>query len=301
MNEDILLSKWLQGEISAEELEYLGSKHDLKALEALLTNQESLDIATADPQAMWNDFSQKTIQSTELKEKKRTYSKYLVVLAAVLLGSSLLYFFKNKTTLDKTDLERKQILFADGSSATLGPNSTLSYNSSNWQDNRTLELNGQAYFEVEKGSPFKVETSAGSIQVVGTKFDVLSVSKDLLRVQCMEGSVSVQNNQGKQVVLKAQNEVYLRNGSFGKISVIQGSIPEWLNNFQRYKSVSVPEFLKDLERLYGITANSDNQAADLQFTGGIPTNNLDKAISYFADTMEFKYESQGKQITFFTQ
>jgi transmembrane sensor len=47
----------------------------------------------------------------------------------------------------------------------------MSY-SDDWSKERTLSLEGEAFFEVQKGSKFSVVTSDGIVEVLGTSFDV---------------------------------------------------------------------------------------------------------------------------------
>ena len=72
----------------------------------------------------------------------------------------------------------------------LNSKSTITFNKHNWDTNRTLELNGEAFFDVEKGNTFTVKTSQGNVSVLGTEFNV-NASVDFFRVSCYEGKVKV--------------------------------------------------------------------------------------------------------------
>jgi len=50
------------------------------------------------------------------------------------------------------------------------------------------KLFGKAYFDVDKGKTFTVKTDLGTVQVLGTRFDVES-RDSIFKVVCYEGSV----------------------------------------------------------------------------------------------------------------
>ena len=64
--------------------------------------------------------------------------------------------------------------------------SQLEYNASKWDENRSLELKGEAFFDVEKGKRFDVTTEFGNVSVLGTEFNVLS-RDSIFKVSCYEG------------------------------------------------------------------------------------------------------------------
>ena len=78
----------------------------------------------------------------------------------------------------------------DGSVATLNAQSSISYEPGEWSSARRVELNGEAFFEVKKGTPFLVKTPYGDVQVLGTSFNV-DARKDHFSVACFTGSVRV--------------------------------------------------------------------------------------------------------------
>ena len=77
----------------------------------------------------------------------------------------------------------------DGSKVKLMGNSFLSYNRVTWFWERKLQLLGKALFKVTPGKTFTVQTEAGDVSVLGTKFLVVQQGKKML-VNCEEGSES---------------------------------------------------------------------------------------------------------------
>ena len=48
-----------------------------------------------------------------------------------------------------------------------------------WKNERSVNLDGEGFFKVAKGSKFDVETSAGTVSVVGTQFNVKNRKDDM--------------------------------------------------------------------------------------------------------------------------
>ena len=85
--------------------------------------------------------------------------------------------------------EQRVVSLPDGSRVTLGPASALTVE--DYDDERRLRLAGEAFFEVEKGSPFSVATATGTVQVLGTSFSVDAEGERGLAVACATGRVRV--------------------------------------------------------------------------------------------------------------
>ncbi|NJK86400.1 MAG: FecR family protein [Bacteroidales bacterium] len=109
--------------------------------------------------------------------------KYISKIAAILLLAIGLTFSLVKITRisAKTDIitlstanNLKNITLPDGTEITLNKNSHVSYTTSFNKNNRKIELEGEAFFKVQKNSslPFMVLVKNSTIQVVGTSFNI---------------------------------------------------------------------------------------------------------------------------------
>jgi transmembrane sensor len=138
----------------------------------------------------------KVMDSTSDSSKMKTvwiYWKKLaaVVLIPLLLGNiMLLYHNSNKIMFRSQPVyseiyaafgTRTSVTLADGSSVWLNSGSSLKYPDRFRGNNRTVYLNGEAYFEVTKNPsvPFIVKTSSLSVKATGTKFNVSDYISDL--------------------------------------------------------------------------------------------------------------------------
>ena len=106
-----------------------------------------------------------------------------------------LFFLMSTNEISHTTAfgEQKIIELPDGSLVTMNSKSTIEFNPDSWESNRILNLSGEAYFKVKKGSQFTVNTTNGNVVVLGTEFNVNS-SHNFFEVICYEGKVKVEKN-----------------------------------------------------------------------------------------------------------
>ena len=94
-----------------------------------------------------------------------------------------------------TNNETKQITLPDESIVWLNENTSLSYPKKFKRSERTVQLSGDAVFEVVSNpeQPFMVQSEALAVKVLGTKFNV-KVRKEITpSVHVLHGKVEVNN------------------------------------------------------------------------------------------------------------
>lgn len=108
--------------------------------------------------------------------------------------------------------QRAQITLADGTRVWLNAQSTLTYASDFGRNDRNVELDGEAYFEVAKNKklPFYVHTEMHKVRVVGTSFNVCAYkgSKEF-ETTLVEGIVDIYPSCNNQVITRLQKDEFL--------------------------------------------------------------------------------------------
>lgn len=159
------LSDWLAGEISDIQLKQLVSEDDFLAYQKLKNTLENYTVSNPDMERNFEAIKQKMVSK---KEPVKVFSlwKYAAIAAslAIIIGCYQLFYFSNVDTTGFS--ETKIVVLNDNSHVTLNAKSELSYPSL-FKFNRNLKLNGEAFFEVQKGSTFTVNTNLGKVQVIG--------------------------------------------------------------------------------------------------------------------------------------
>jgi len=306
-DENILLAKWLEGNITSEELKQLQQEVDLPTLNQVLNRQKNFELEVRSTEDMWADFEkrqpQKSEQHKNTKSPKKTPSNnrpwLLVFLFATALATGIWFFFNQKPATKKTKTspaKTETIIYADGTKVHISPNSSVEYDETNWASKREIRLDGQAFFEVEKGSPFRVITQQGIVEVYGTQFDIWEMG-DLMRVQCFEGTIKVSSG-GQSKELKQNQKIFIDKSALQKIENIVSSQPDWMQSQRIYQKMPLRWVLKDLERFYDIKTNTTAVSIADNFAGVIPTNDLTKALTYLTKTVNWNYEIKDKTIYF---
>ena len=97
------------------------------------------------------------------------------------------------TTVHSDDGQRCQLTLPDGTRIWLSGNTEVRYPTSFSSRERTLELKGEAFFDVQKDSlhPFVVSTPYSITRVYGTQFNIRAYSADDCRVTLVTGSIEV--------------------------------------------------------------------------------------------------------------
>jgi ferric-dicitrate binding protein FerR (iron transport regulator) len=111
----------------------------------------------------------------------------LIGLAAVFVSISAVEITSNGETVSHVLPCGSEIVLTSG---------TLSYQPMTWGMKRSIQLDGQCYFDIVKGEAFTVISDMGNINVLGTSFTVFADENDLF-VHCETGKVRVENDRHK--------------------------------------------------------------------------------------------------------
>ena len=186
------------------------------------------------------------------------YRNWIVgVAASIVLLFGLFSLFGNDNVIIETGFgENKTIALLDGSEVILNSKSKITYDKDDWENNRVLTLDGEAYFKVEKGNTFIVKTANGFVTVLGTQFNVNSTN-DFFDVVCYEGKVSVNTTTSEHVLLPT-NSLRKINGDPTELSKTQLIKPTWVSGESTFKSVPIKYVISALEDQYNLSFNSES-------------------------------------------
>lgn len=183
--------------------------------------------------------------------------------------------------------EQKEVKLPDGSSVTLNAMSALTYSVDDWSNGRKVNLEGEAYFKAKKGKVFTVTTEQGTVEVVGTAFNVFARDKEL-EVKCTEGKVQVINPEGtERVLIKAGEQVSVLNGRMQRRQGLEFQ-PRWFNGESTFRSEPLEKVFGEMERQYGVVIMADS-IEGRTFSGKFVNSDLEKALKMVCVPMKLKY------------
>ena len=164
----------------------------------------------------------------------------------------------------------------DNSEVILNAKSILSYDENNWENNRNLNLDGEAFFKVEKGNKFTVNTDIGEVSVLGTQFNI-NTKASIFDVICYEGKVSVKTKNQQRILTQGQAFKALENGNFEDF-FIKNSVPSWTENETSFYNSPLKKVIKSLEDQYQISIDDSAVDTSQRITGSFINNDLEIAL-----------------------
>lgn len=295
MKKNDLLARWLNDDLLEKELAEFEASPDFEKYQKIKNYTAHLEV---------DDFDENAMLSNILQQKKRTprvvplYKKWMLRVAAIfVLALGVTFVMKNFVPETQTSNfgERTTFLLPDNSEVVLNSGSEISYKKWNWDNNRHLELEGEAYFRVSKGRRFVVQTNLGEVAVLGTQFNVRA-RKNRFDVICYEGRVKV-NYASRQIILTHGQSVTFENGKQFNTRV-KSVRPEWMNNQICFNKENIKSLLDEVQRQYNITIELNSKDTTSLFTGKLPTKNLNVALQIISTTyhLEAKKVSENKII-----
>lgn len=295
--DDTFLAKWLNGDLSQTELEQSEAGDDLESLKETIDKVDDLILPPFSEADAWAKLEQ--AKQTKVRRLIPQWA-YGAAAAVVILVLSIWFFLPgdDQVLYNTAQAEQKTIQLPDNSNVILNAQTTLAYQLDETSNERQLSLEGEAFFQVEKGNPFIVQTTQGQIEVQGTSFNIWS-RKDSLDVSCYSGSVKV-THQNESITLIAGQRTRLRgDGTLSEESIEASQSPSWsTSKNSTFNNVSMQRIFNEIEVLYNVNITFKSEIGGL-YTVGFPQDNLELALDIVARLTDPKltYEKSGNNIT----
>jgi ferric-dicitrate binding protein FerR (iron transport regulator) len=290
---DTYLSDWLAHKITDEQLKQLVTEEDFLAFQKIKSTLNNHQIEKPDLEQNFSAIKQKLETKKTKPTKVISLWKYPAVAACLILCFGVYHFFIDSNSIATDFAATKVIVLSDNSKVSLNSKSKLCY-TNYFEYKRTLQLEGEAFFEVQKGSSFTVETPLGNVRVLGTKFNVISF-KDFFEVVCYEGKVEVTKN-GKATILTHGESVRFYDDTFENWADTKAKKPSWLSGESSFKNVPMQYVIDQFKNQYHIAVAFPVHIGNVKFTGTFTHADLDVALQTICIPLHLKYTKadQGK-------
>ena len=146
---------------------------------------------------------------------------------------------------------------ADGSRIWMNGGSEIEVPVSFARNGRNIRLNnGEIFLDVERDEkrPFRVETYAGTIEVLGTKFNVESdEARQLFSTTLIEGSVKIDADNGLQYMMQPNDIVKMEDNvwTVGRIEDTY-SVTCWMNGLIDIANTPFDKLLDEFEKTFDV-------------------------------------------------
>ncbi len=230
------------------------------------------------------------------EEKKSTIPvwKYMGIAASLLLIAAIAFLFYSKSTPETLNIttalaESRTIDLPDGSKVTLNANSSISY-SEDWD--RKLSLKGEAFFEVSKGEQFVVKTTIGTVEVLGTSFNVFA-RDSTFEVACKTGKVRVDvpSKMISESLVPGQS-IRVEMDTVKRTSLDVELVGKWRAGEFYFNEQHLSDVLSEVERQFSISIDLPD-SSDYVFSGYFTNKNIDSALEMVCLPLGLAYEKTG--------
>ena len=292
MQKELLIQKWLDGELSEAELKAFKKLPEYESYNKLSEKALLFKDTSYNVDLEFLNLKSKIKERDTSASKVRWIKPLLRIAAIFIIGLAVYYspIYDDTTVVKTLASNTTSVELPDKSSVKLNAESSLNYKKRNWKKNREVNLVGEAYFKVAKGSQFDVVTWSGKVSVLGTQFNVKQ-RVNYFEVTCYEGLVSV-TYKNRVIKLPAGKTFKIIDGA-----VIEGesrdSAPTWANKYlSSFKSVPYSEVIQEFERQYNIKIEANNIDTDQLFSGSFTNTNKELALKSITLPLKLKYNKE---------
>jgi len=252
---------------------------------------------------VWNkissDINGEQSTTREINPRRTTMIKMLSygAVAAVALILLLMNIGNDFDTSVQTPFAKvENITLPDGSEVMINADSKLKYDTESWNENRLVSLEGEAFFSVKKGSKFTVKTNNGSVQVLGTSFNVYDRGGQF-NVHCETGKVSVKSGSNESILTPNQSvSVVNTEHKFSNNVSETENRSTWKKGIFVYKGAVIIDIVAELERQFDIKISMDKSLMDVKYTGSFNKSKLETALTEVFYPLGLKFDINGKSI-----
>jgi ferric-dicitrate binding protein FerR (iron transport regulator) len=305
MNQD-LIHRYLKGETSSPENHEL-----LNWIENNADNRkEFLRYRRLYDAAIWNDAGETGISinnsTTKAAKTVPIIRKWMQVAAIFVIAIASTIFIQQRIlnspdqiftqTIEVPQGQRVNLTLSDGTKVTLNSNSKLHFPSTFKGGQRTVELDGEGFFEVthNKSRPFRVITQKCEIEVLGTSFNVLAYNNShIFEASLVEGSINIKGNSSNQsALLKPNEKISLKDGRLVTTRFESEDDFLWKEGIYVFNNEDLTQVFQKLEQYYQTRIEVKNKKLyDMKCTGKFrQKEGIEQIIKVLQKANSFQYQ-----------
>lgn len=225
----------------------------------------------------------------------------------ILLATSLLFFLRDPEPVHLQALAGKETEFIrleDGSQVHLKAGASLSYPQAFGKKERSLELSGNAFFEVasDESRPFIITTSEAEIQVLATSFYVEQDLPDhLLAVSVTSGRVMVYSPDGgfdEAILEEGQRGMLMETKREIEVSGLEDmNFLAWKTSRLVFDDESLENVFRLLEQNYDISVEAPDDVMELRLTARFVDEDFRDIMQSISLVFGLELTEEDKQFT----
>lgn len=303
MNKDILY-KYIVGDATSSEKEEVVQyiEADEKNMKEFLALRKlyTLTIWQENPEALFEKPSERNQQRILWKEVLKIAAIFIIAFSMTFLYHEI----KSDTIQEKVTMQtiyvpagqRAELTLADSTKVWLNAKTTLTFPSHFDENNRSVILDGEGYFNVthKKDKPFIVKTKQYDIKVLGTEFNVYAYeSNTAFETSLLKGSVQIQPiNQKQGILLEPNEKAYIKNGQLEISPITQYDHFLWKDGLICFDDITINELFQKLQLYFDVQlVIENNHILKQRYTGKFRTSDgVEHALKTLQLRTKFRYE-----------
>ena len=288
---DKIIAKWLEGKLSGQELSDFEASEAFKEYQAIVEGADKIQYPQMDEALVFQNIRNKISEKENAGKsqgKVIPLKRWIMGAAAIaILSLAAMFIFQQpiNVSTDVGQFVSKEL--PDGSEIELSGDSEITYKK-NFNESRILQLEGEAFFNVEHGETFVVQTDQGTVSVLGTSFNVFS-RDEIFIVSCKTGKVRVEA-ENQEYILERGESISVEKGiSEGKRTVDIEKIGTWSEGVSYFSNAGLETVALSLESVYKVEINLPANFKNRRITGSFVHDDIEKALKMVFSPMQIKY------------
>ena len=192
------------------------------------------------------------------------------------------------------------ITLSDGTKVWLNTGTSLKYPTAFTGNTRTVQLKGEAYFEVspDAARPFTVEGGGQTIRVLGTHFNINAYDNEpAVKTTLLQGSVKVVSGDRDVLLRPGEQSLSTTTGTLRvKKDIDTSEVMAWKNGMFQFNEADISTVMRQIGRWYDVAVVFNGPLPDDHFRGKIPRNvNASEALQILT-LSGIKFKIDGRRI-----
>lgn len=197
-----------------------------------------------------------------------------------------------------------QITLSDGTKVWLNSDSKLRYPVQFAGNERIVELDGEAFFDVAEQQtpqgkrPFLVKTKSQTVEVLGTQFNISAYHDEFAEYTTLvEGAVQISKDAGMVQRLLPGQQGIVSKGPIQIKTVDVNVFTAWKDGYFAFPDVHIREVMKSIARWYDIEVEYQGDFVDSYFGGTISRfEDFETLLETIALTGSVKFKIIGRRV-----
>jgi ferric-dicitrate binding protein FerR (iron transport regulator) len=204
-----------------------------------------------------------------------------------------------------------KVILSDGTAVWLNSGSSIRFPAIFSNQERVVEVTGEAYFEVakklisvrgnetSKNMPFIVKTKNQEIQVLGTHFNVNAYEDEAItKTTLLEGSIKIKNGSQEKLLSPNEQSIVAFNNNIKISSADTEEAVAWKNGYFQFKDEGLESILRKISRWYNVEVVYDYKPSHLKFGGMVSREkNISAILKIMESTGNINFKIEGRRLT----